>query len=144
MAKIGRRSTFNFELAEEICLKVSTSPRMLEQLCKEHPHWPIANTIYEWRIKYPLFGEMYTRAKQAQIEPLVNHIFVLLREKSDDYYEDREGKRCIDHAHLNKLRIEIDAIKWLAAKLAPKLYGERNVVKSNDNEDAISKFRVDE
>ncbi len=136
------KSTFTQDLADEICQVVSTSPKMLEELCADRKHWPRAGTIYEWRLKIPSFAEAYARAKVCQIDALVNHIFVLLRDTSRDYYIDDEGKRKINHAHINKIKIEVDALKWLASKLVPRLYGDR-IVKDNDNEDAISKVRVD-
>lgn len=138
------KTMFTDKLAAEICEVVSTSPKMLEELCNERKHWPTAKCVYEWRIKIPSFGEAYARAKMAQIDALVNHIFVLLRDTSNDYYINDEGKKRINHAHINKLKIEVDAIKWLASKLVPRLYGERSIPKNEDNEDAISKFKVDE
>ncbi len=140
---MGVKSTFNQALADEICEVVSTSPKMLEEICRERKDWPTAKCVYEWRIKYPSFGEAYARAKQAQIDALVNHVFVLLRDTSNDYYIDDEGKRKINHAYINKLKIEVDAIKWLASKLMPRLYGERNTKTDDDNQDAISKVRID-
>lgn len=142
--KIRKIWTFTPELAEKICHAISTTPKMLEEICKDRDDLPSASTIYAWRIKYPSFGEMYSQAKAAQIEVLVNQMFVLLRDRTNDYVFDADGKPCINHAHIHKLKIEVDAIKWLAAKLAPKLYGDRAPGKSNDSEDAISKFRVDE
>lgn len=137
------KSTFNQALADEICQVISTSPKMLEELCAERPHWPCYQTVYEWRIKYSSFGDAYARAKHTQIDALVNHIFVLLRDKSQDYYINDEGKTRINHAYINKLKIEVDAIKWLASKLMPKLYGDRNPKTDDNTDDAISKVRID-
>lgn len=115
---------YSDELAEEICITVSTSPKMLEELCAEMPHWPCAQTIYEWRIVNEKFGEMYARAKCSQIEPLVSTILEKARDRKEDFYDDGDGVK-INYAHLQRLRIETDAIKWFAAKLAPKLYGDK-------------------
>jgi hypothetical protein len=38
---------YSEELAQEICEVVSVSPKLLEELCEEHSHWPTAKAIYE-------------------------------------------------------------------------------------------------
>lgn len=130
------------ELALEICRLVSTTPDMLEEICDKNPHIPKANLIYEWRIKYPFFGEMFTRAKQCQIEVLVSRIFMLARSNKGEYIDDDKGVPRPDGVIMNNKRLEIDSIKWLAAKLAPKIYGEAKSDKGNEA-DAISQFRVE-
>jgi len=137
----GRPSTYTEELAEDICLQVSTTPKMLEDLCEENEHWPSANCIYEWRIKYPDFGERYTRAKQCQIEPLVSQILLLARNEAKDFIENDDGSLIPNTPAMTRRRLEIDAIKWFAAKLAPKIYGERKIKDDEDKEDFISKHR---
>lgn len=121
----GRPSGYNEEIAEEICDAVSDTPKMLEDLCDEHDHWPSAKTIYKWRRKYAEFGQMYTRAKQDQIEALVSRAFVIARDRSNDFVADSEGKLHANTPRVQGMRSEIDMIKWLASKLAPKIYGER-------------------
>jgi len=143
MAKSERKPQVKLTpaLEDEICLGISTSPYMLEELCKENPHWPRANLIYERRILDPSFGERFARAKQAQIEVLVMHAFNITRQR-DIYLSDREGNPSSDHGILNARKMEVDLIKWLAAKLAPKIYGDTNKnANANDGEDFISKNR---
>lgn len=129
------------ELALEICEVVSSTPDMLEELCEQNPHWPSARFIYQWRIKDPSFGQMYAQAKAAQIEVLVSRIFTLARNKKGEYLTDAEGKTYADGVAMNNKRLEIDAIKWLSAKLAPKLYGDYRQNDDKDKDDFISKNR---
>jgi hypothetical protein len=47
-----------------------------------------------------------------------------------------------NHDHINRARLRIDTRKWVASKLAPKIYGDKK--ESQDNgQDAISQFRVE-
>ncbi len=143
MAKSDRKPQVKLtpELMDEICLGISTSPYMLEELCAENPHWPTAKHIYATRILDPLFGEKFMRAKQAQIEVLVTHAFNIARNK-DIYLHDNEGNMSGDHAILNARKMEVDLIKWLAAKLAPKIYGDKIMTDfGRDGDDFISKNR---
>lgn len=143
MAKIHGNSTYTEELADEICEAVSTSPKMLEDLCEENKHWPYAKTIYKWRLKYPDFGQKYAIAKQEQIEPLVSTILNKARDKSQDFYIDSEGKSQANTPHLGRLRLEIDAIKWFASKLAPKLYGDRSETNHGVTEGSLMQKLID-
>lgn len=144
MAKSGRKPSITLtpELEDEICLALSTSPYMLEELCEENPHWPTAKYIYEKRILDASFGERFTRAKQSQIEALVSRIFILSRNKKGEYLQDDKGNHHPDGVCMNNKRLEIDSIKWLAGKLAPRIYGDTNkTANANDGEDFISKNR---
>jgi hypothetical protein len=114
---------------------------MLEEICEQRSHWPTAKAIYEWRIKNPAFGEMYARAKQAQIEVLVSRIFTLARNRDDAYLLDEKGNAHADGFTMNNKKLEIDSIKWLAAKLAPKLYGDKKENDDKSSDDFISRNR---
>jgi len=127
MTKVGRPSTYTIELAQDICDAVAHSPKMLEEICEENPNFPVANTVYKWRLRHAEFGEMFARAKMQQIEPLVNTVISKARAAINDFYDDGEGKRCVNHAAIQRLRIELDNIKWYASKLAPKIYGMQKI-----------------
>ncbi len=124
---MSRPSTYNDDIAHEICTAIANTPKMLEEICAENSDFPTAKCIYEWRLRYPKFGEMFARAKQEQIEPLVNTVITKARDARNDFYSDGEGKTCVNHAAIQRLRIELDNIKWYASKLAPKLYGIQKI-----------------
>jgi hypothetical protein len=136
MAKLGRPSSYNEEIAQEICDAVADSPMMLEDLCDMHDHWPSAHTIYKWRRRNLDFAQRYAIAKQNQIEVLVSHAFRIARDRSNDFVEDSKGNLHANTPRVQGMRSEIDTIKWLAGKLAPKLYGER--IEKNVGEDGKS------
>lgn len=112
-------------LGQEICKIVSTTSKGLNILCEERDHWPNPNTIYEWRIKLKEFGEMYARAKQSQVEVLVEEIVEISDDTTHDKIVSDEGKVVTDHEHINRSRLRIDSRKWLASKLAPRIYGDK-------------------
>ena len=139
------RLTYTEELGEEICLKLATNPKSIQKLCLENSHWPCFQTIYEWRIKVPSFGEMYLRAKQNQVEILVDQIL----EISDDSSEDTitrvnkmgdEYDAC-NSEWINRSRLRVDSRKWLAAKLAPRIYGDIKQPEDKPGDDFISRNR---
>ena len=38
---------------------------------------------------------------------------------------DADGRAYVDHEHINRSRLRVDARKWYLAKLAPKRYGDK-------------------
>lgn len=124
---MSRPTQYTDELGKEIAKVVSSSSLGIRALCKKHKHWPRAQQIWLWRSDPSLpFADLYARAKQSQIEVMVERIFALTKDKKHGYLIDKDGKAYPDHTYLQKMRIEVDAIKWLAAKLAPKIYGTKN------------------
>jgi hypothetical protein len=139
----GRPTLYNQELADEICLKIATSDYGLTRLCAENLHWPARDTIFEWRLKHKEFSDKYARAKQDQIESIVDEIIDIADDNSKDMMmisNNGEERRVVNTEHINRSRLRIDTRKWLASKLAPKIYGEK-ITQQHDisikQEDAI-------
>lgn len=132
---------FNEEIAQEICAAISTSSFGIRKLCKQNKHWPSVSHIFSWLHLYPLFKEQYTRAKQNQIESFIDDVIDIADDASNDWMENDNGTIVANHDHINRARLRIDTRKWLASKLAPKIYGDKKE-KEDNGEDAISQFRV--
>lgn len=115
---------FSQEIADEICLKTSCTSEGIRKLCRKNKHWPKAKTIYKWRLKYPLFGEQYARAKVFQAYVLADEIIEIADNKKDDYIVIGE-KVVANTDHINRARLRIDSRKWLLSKLLPKIYGDK-------------------
>lgn len=120
--------TYTPEIGREICEKVAVSHVSLVKLCKQNPHWPCYQTIYEWRIKVKEFGDNYTKAKQDQVEALVDQCLDISDDSGFDYHLNADGVVIVDSEAINRARLRIDTRKWIAAKLAPKLYGEKKEI----------------
>lgn len=145
MGKSGRQLEYTQEMGEEICLKMAVNSVSIQKLCKRFPHWPCFQTIYEWRIKVPSFGEMYLRAKQNQIELLVDEILDISDDSTHDTIIKSNTKgdeyECANSEWINRSKLRVDSRKWLAAKLAPRIYGEKKESDEKDGSDFISKNR---
>lgn len=122
---MARPTGYTKELASEICEAIATSDTGLKQLCEKNPHWPSRKCIHEWRIKYPEFSDSYAQAKQRQIETIVDACFDIADHGLNDTYLDANGNVKVDTDIVQRSRLRIDFRKWVAAKLLPKLYGEK-------------------
>jgi hypothetical protein len=77
---------------------------------------PLQKTVLDWA-KDPThpFSGQYARSRDMQLDLFVDQII--------DIADNTEA----DMAEIQKARLKIDAIKWVACKLAPKKYGDKVV-----------------
>jgi hypothetical protein len=136
--KNGRPPMYTDDLARDICGQIASNNLGLEALCDINPHWPAAGTIFRWLHEQPGFSEQYTEAKKRQIDVFMNDINNLTNESH--YYIDADGNKRID---ASILRTKVDARKWMACKLVPKVYGDRQQVDTTivvRHEDALKEL----
>jgi hypothetical protein len=109
----GRPSTYTEERAADICERYANGADLVDILKDEGITF---TTLYTWQEKHPEFAKMYTRARQHKSERLIEEIFRI----ADDPDMDPNDKR-----------VRVDTRKWYAAKVIPKLYGDKSEVQHN-------------
>lgn len=132
----GRPTTYNAEIAEQICDETATTNKSLASIC-EQENFPAWRTVYGWLRKHAEFAQMYAQAKEDQAERMAEEIVCISDEcmigekvkvKSSGEIETTTG----DMVERSKLRV--DARKWVAAKLLPRKYGDRNQIEFPDKD----------
>lgn len=142
MAKIGRPTLATPEMLTRICDLVATHELGLPSLCVKYPDLPEPQTINEWRRKNKEFSSSYALAKQFQAELLAESINDVAENLNRYSYKDKEsGAIKIDAGMVAQARLLIDTRKWMAAKLAPKIYGERRLSEESHPQDTLSKIK---
>lgn len=121
----GRPTMYTIELAREICRAIATSSKGLKHICAENEHFPAWRTIYEWRFDNEEFAQMYAQAKRAQAELLAEDILEISDDTTLDTVYDKDGNPRQNSEWVNRSRLKVDTRKWIAAKLLPKVYGDR-------------------
>ncbi|PWY56057.1 hypothetical protein DGG96_08970 [Legionella qingyii] len=124
--KVGRPTIYNQELVNLICERVATHEVGLKQLCSMYDDMPDKTTINKWRYKYPEFYTQYAQAKISQIETLVDEIIDIADDSTQDEIINEQGVRVCNGEFIARSRLRIDTRKWLAAKLIPRLYGNKD------------------
>jgi len=94
-------------------------------LCAENAHWPCRKVIFEWRLNKPEFRDKYELAKREQINSLVDDTLDIAYNSAQDADVNDNGKVVMNSEYVARSRLKIDTIKWLASKLAPKIYGDK-------------------
>ncbi len=118
--KTGRPSKYNDEMAEKICEKIANG-RSLRSICAEDG-MPTTSTVCKWLIENKEFSEQYARAREKQADYFAEEIIEIA--------DSAEA----ESAAVSKAKLQIDARKWAASKIAPKKYGDKTEldVKSSD------------
>lgn len=128
---VGRPSLYTEELASEICEAIAHSHKGLSTLCKEHHNWPNPLTIYRWlddedKVE---FRKQYARAKDAQIEALIDETLEISDDSSNDTLtitkSNGDEVEIENKEWTNRSRLRVDTRKWIAAHLKPKKYGDK-------------------
>jgi len=126
----GRPTIYTEKLAKEICDTIAANGSGLKKLCRENPHWPSHDTIYQWLRKYEMFSDLYAKAKKDQVRALVEEIIEISDDSSHDVIvrQDRDGNdyEVINTEFAARSRLRVDTRKWLASKLVPRLYGDNS------------------
>lgn len=122
------------DIADEICWRI-TQGEPLVRICGDE-HLPHVATIYRWLIRFPIFCDMYTRAREEQADTNADEILAIADEMPPEY-TDEKGRTTIDQSYLAWQKQRIEARKWTAAKLKPRKYGDRVAVEGVEGGAAI-------
>jgi hypothetical protein len=86
---------------------------------------PSKTTVFKWLGANAVFADQYARAREAQADTLADEITDIADDGSRDYAASEDGRPVVDHDHIARSRLRIDARKWIASKLKPKKYGDK-------------------
>jgi hypothetical protein len=111
MADTGRPSLYSDELGERICDRLA-SGESLRSICRAEG-MPSERAVRRWALNDPAgFGARYAAARDEQAHALLDEIIDTARDEKD--------------AQLGRMRV--DALKWAASKILPKVYGDRQAI----------------
>lgn len=106
---VGRPSSYTEDVSTSI-LDLIALGQSLRSIC-ERSDMPDRTTVIRWLGKHDEFAARYARARELQADAM------------DDLILDTA--EATDHTNHQASRVKIDAYKWRASKLKPKVYGDR-------------------
>lgn len=105
--------------------------KSLRAIC-EDPAMPSKRTVVGWLAHPKLadFREMYYYARRIQAEIRIDEIFEIADDTTNDWQPtyNKDGEQNgwkPDNEAIQRSRVRIDTRKWYAAKMVPKIYGEK-------------------
>lgn len=114
---------FNQERADLICEALAEG-HSLREICKADD-MPSKANVFRWLSSNKEFADQYTRAREAQADSLFDDILAIADDGRNDSYTDDEGRVRTDHDVIARSKLRVDARKWMAGKLRPKVYGDK-------------------
>ena len=116
--KAGRPSDYSPALVETICDRIATG-ESLRRICMDED-MPHHITVIRWLGKHDDFATKYAHAREIQAQTFVDKMLDVAEEMPE-----RNSFGSIDSASVAHIRNRIATMQWLAAKLAPKKYGDK-------------------
>ena len=113
------------------------SPDAIEVLCDHVINGGHANefvkarefsytNLLRWLNADPARMEMYTRAREDRADKLADELVAISDEvEVSARYEGEEVRLSLDAAAVARNRLRVDARKWVASKLKPRVYGDK-------------------
>ncbi len=123
------------ELEQSILYRIAHG-ESLRRICID-PEIPASSTIYEHLIESKEFAEQYARAREAQMEAMSDEILDIADDTSRDTKTIKRGDLEIEVENaewINRCRLQVDTRKWLMGKIAPKKYGDKQILAGPDGE----------
>jgi hypothetical protein len=107
---------FSQDIFDAICDRIGNG-ESLRSICRD-PNMPSMSNVFRWLSASAEAADQYVRARETQADTLVDEIIEIADDRSLD---------------ANDRRVRIDARKWVAGKMRPKVYGERLAVGGDDD-----------
>ncbi len=123
--KRGRPSRYTPELAAVICERLAEG-ETLRSVCRDKA-MPDKATVLRWlgdKTKVD-FRDQYAHARDMQADALFDEALEIADDVSGDWFTDKDGRKVLDHEHVQRSRLRVDTRKWAASKMAPKRYGDK-------------------
>ena len=139
---MGRNTSFTQDMADKICERLADGESM-RSICRDE-NMPDTKTVLRWLSQNENFRTQYAHARELQADALADQILDISNtpvmgeiETTKEWGTEIKRADMIEHR-----RLQIDARKWYAGKLRPKVYGNNIEPENNDAtlSDAVNKL----
>jgi hypothetical protein len=111
---------FSQAIFDTICERLSNG-ESLRGICRDDG-MPQVSTVWRWMVDNEERRNQYVRAREEQADTLADEIVAIADNATDAQIA----------------RLQVDARKWFASKVAPKKYGDKTDITSNGNTIAVA------
>ena len=100
-----------------------TGGESLNRICMSED-MPSRKTFFEWVSADESIMGRYRMAMAMRADYHAEQIIEIADDGTNDTYKDEQGNVKVDTDVLGRSRLRVDARKWVASKLLPKVYGD--------------------
>lgn len=129
--KMGRPEVFTKDLGDVVCERLSAGESM--RSIARDPKMPGITTMFKWIRTDKEFAAQYDRAKEESADAIYEEIIEIADDGSNDWMENN-GDDASKAAYkvmgesIQRSRLRVDTRKWMASKMKPKRYGDRQII----------------
>jgi hypothetical protein len=125
---VGRPSSYTEQIGDAICERIADG-ESLRSICTDED-MPNKATVFRWLAANDQFRDQYARAREVQADSLFDDILAIADDRSNDWVEKRGSDGEVigwqeNGEALRRSVLRVDARKWMAGKLQPKKYGDK-------------------
>lgn len=123
-------SKYNEELFNDILIEIASTSKGLFKICEEKGL--NVRSFYRWIKEDEEKSHRYARARDEQADLLADQIISIADDRTGDLVDSEFGQQG-NAANVQRSKLQVEARKWIAAKLKPKKYGDKVEVEQNVN-----------
>lgn len=117
---------FSQDVFDRICERIADG-ESLRAICADQG-MPSKSNVFRWLAANKDAADQYARARDAQADAIFDEILDIADNAVNDWMEthgaDDVGYRA-NGEHIQRSKLRIEARKWMAGKLRPKVYGDK-------------------
>ena len=147
MAKLGAPHGYTKKIGDEILFRMSEG-ESLRKICKDD-HMPNRSSVHKWVIDggkhdaskdLKSFSNQYPQAQMMQAFHMVDEMEEIADDDERDWeaVKDSDGNVIgvkVDGEHVQRSKLRIDTRKWMAAKMLPKVFGDKTAIVGGSQDD---------
>jgi hypothetical protein len=111
-------------IADELCRRLADG-ESLKKICRTKG-MPGFATVISWAIDAShQFADRYARARDIGYRHLADEILEISDNSEADFVQTEDGRKVVDHEHIQRSRLKVETRKWMLSKMLPRIYGEK-------------------
>ncbi len=117
---------FSQDIFDAICERIANG-ESLRAICRDD-NMPSMESVRRWIRDNEELRAQYARAREDQADAIFDEILDIADDARNDWMERQDDAGLGWQAngdHIQRSRLRIDARKWMAGKLRPKVYGDK-------------------
>jgi len=139
--KKKRDSRYSISLAKELCIEIACSDQSVATVCRSNKKFPDYKTVYRWIAEHEEFKKLYLDAKRLQTLFLTDQIHDIAKDGALDYEMTPKGNLRFNIENVHRSKLRIDTIKWHAAKLMAKQFGDK-IINNTETADGEKQLKA--
>jgi hypothetical protein len=103
-------SRYGLETAADEIIERMSNGESLVEICKDE-HMPSRSAVYVWLDSKPAFKDRFARARETMADHHFDQMWSIARDDKADIFFDNAGDPHIDHARIQRHKLQIDVLK---------------------------------